>query len=147
MAKTLIQFKDNGQDFLRWAVDESGVVIDCWPFQADVWKGLKVTNLAKLKVGGVVEYNHHGRSGCISHLVTGVVPLAPVEVSVRLDGDGYATNTVRGKRASCTYDASLAVERLGDKLFPGYHLIIERLPCTAVGRLYGKWRIEPAGAI
>lgn len=147
MANALIYFKDNGQDFLRWTVDESGTVVDCHPFQADIWKGLKITNLAKLKAGGCVEYNHHGRHGCISHLVAGVIPMAPVEVSVRMDGDGYATNTVRGMRASCTYDAKLAVDRLADKLFPDYHKTIERMECTAIGRLHSKWLIVPGVAL
>lgn len=146
MAKTLIQFKDNGQDFLRWAVDESGVVIDCWPFQADVCKGLKVTNMAKLKVGSVVEYNHHGRRGCISHLVDTVVLLEPVQTRVKLQGDGYITSTIKGKRAGCAYDATLAVERLADKLFPNYHKTLQRLECVSIGNLHSKWLIVPGEA-
>lgn len=69
-----------------------------------------------------------------------------VEVSVRLDHSGYKTKTVRGMRGCCTYDARLAVESLANKLFPDYLKTIERLPCTAVGRLHSKWLISPGEA-
>lgn len=70
-----------------------------------------------------------------------------IEVNVLMDGDGFKTATVRGKRASCTYDPKLAVELLADKLFPDYHKSIERLQCTAVGRLHSKWRIKAGDPI
>ncbi|CAD5107199.1 hypothetical protein [Zestomonas carbonaria] len=70
-----------------------------------------------------------------------------IDVSVRMDSDGYKTATVRGKRASCTYNPEIAVERLGDKLFPEYHITIERLPCVAVGRMHSKWRITPGAPL
>ena len=70
-----------------------------------------------------------------------------IEVAVVLESDGFKTRTVRGKRASCTYDAKLAVERLADKLFPDFHKTIERMPCTAIGTLHSKWRISPGELI
>lgn len=70
-----------------------------------------------------------------------------VEVTVSSDHTGYKTKVVQGKRGCCTYDAKLAVERLADKLFPDYHKTIERLECTAVGRLHSKWRIVPGEAL
>lgn len=68
---------------------------------------------------------------------------AHVEVTVCSDHAGYKTKVVQGRRGCCTYDAKLAVERLADKLFPDYHKTIERLECTAVGRLHSKWLIIP----
>lgn len=147
MAKTLIEFTDHGQDFLWWVVDEGGKVIECGPYQADIWCRLKVTNLATLKVGGVVEHSWDGRTGNIKYPVLSIQPLTPVEVSVRTDSYGYITATVRRKRASCTSSPDEAVKRLAEKLFPGHSTTIERLPCTAFGRLHSKWRIAPARAI
>ena len=36
---TIIEFEDKGQDFLRWELNEEGVVIDCIPFQGSIWCG------------------------------------------------------------------------------------------------------------
>lgn len=142
MAKTLIEFTDNGQDFLYWTVDEAGKVIKSRPFQSDVWRGLQVKNLSALKRGAVVEFSHHGRHGCISHLVKYVTPLAPIDISVRHDGiAGYVTSSVHGRKVSCTHSDKYAVERLAEKLFPGLSTTIVRVPCTPTGRLHSKWRI------
>ena len=143
MSKTLIEFQDHHQDFLVWTVDEAGIVTESWPYQTDVWGGLKVVNLAALKVGGVVEYLWEGRTGNVKYPVHSIQPLVPVEVSVRMNGDGYATSTVRGKRVSCTHDYVYPVKRLAEKLFYGRPFGIERLPCTPTGRLHSKWRITP----
>lgn len=147
MAKTLIEFTDSGQDFLWWVADETGKVIDCGPFQADIWCQFIVTNLATLKVGDVVEYDWQGRPGNLKHLVRSIQSLAPVEVVVRQDSiAGYVTSTVRGKRCSCTHDDKYAVERLAEKLFPGQSTKIERIECTPAGRLHSKWRITVEAA-
>ncbi|WP_173647457.1 hypothetical protein [Pseudomonas lactis] len=100
-------------------------------------------NLASLKVGGVVEYLWEGRSGSVKYPVHSIQPLVPVDVSVRMNGDGYCTSTVRGKRVSCTHDYEYPVKRLAEKLFPGRPYGIERLPCSPAGRLHSKWRITP----
>lgn len=147
MSKTLIEFQDHYQDFLVWTVDEAGIVTESWPYQTDVWGGLKVVNLASLKVGGVVEYLREGRTGNVKYPVLSIQPLVPVDVSVRMNGDGYATSTVRGKRVSCTHDYVYPVKRLAEKLFHGRPFGIERLPCTPVGRLHSKWRITPLEAV
>lgn len=143
MPGTLIEFKDNGQDFLVWSVDEAGVVQRSEPFQTDIWRGLEVKNLKILKAGGVVEYFHHGRHAVISHLVKAVHPLVPVEASVLQDSFGYATNTIRGCRATCSYSQRVAIERLAEKLFPHQGTTIVQIPCTPVGKLQSKWRIAP----
>ncbi len=147
MSTSIVEFADNGQDFLHWVVNAEGVVIDSRPFQADVWRGLKVTNLAQLKAGGVIEYRHHGRAGCISHLVRSVVPVVPTEVAVRANGiAGYVTSSVRGKKVSCTHSDEYAVQQLAKKLFPDRSSVIERVPFKADGRIHSKWRITPEGA-
>ena len=37
-------FVDDGQDFLEWDVNEKGEVVDCRPFQGDIWIGTMVHN-------------------------------------------------------------------------------------------------------
>lgn len=41
---TIIEFEDNGQDFLEWTLDEDQKVIECTPFQFWAWGGSKVLN-------------------------------------------------------------------------------------------------------
>lgn len=48
--KTIV-FKDCGQDFLEWDLNQDGIVIDCRPFQSWLWKGSKVEYPDPLKVG------------------------------------------------------------------------------------------------
>lgn len=71
----------------------------------------------------------------------------PVEVTVRSDYSGYKTGKVQGKIGCCTYDASLAVERLADKLYPDNHKTVERLECAQIGRLHSKWLIVPGASL
>ncbi|TWC74432.1 hypothetical protein FBY10_101122 [Pseudomonas sp. SJZ103] len=145
MTKTLIEFQDHQQDFLVWTVDESGIVTRSWPYHTDLWAGVRIVNLASLKVGGMVEFFRDGdtRDQSIKYPIRSIQPLVPAEVSVRQDGDGYVTSTVRGKRVSCTHDYEYPVKRLAEKLFPGLSASVERLPCTPFGRLHSKWRITP----
>lgn len=60
----LIEFEDNGQDFLRWTLrdDAEGYtrVIDSQPFQRDVWAGMIVHNADTL-VRGRVDVAYVGR--------------------------------------------------------------------------------------
>lgn len=37
--KYIIKFKDFGQDFLTWFIDENGYVLDSQPFQRWIWAG------------------------------------------------------------------------------------------------------------
>ncbi len=37
-------FVDDGQDFLEWDIDDEGTVVDCRPFQGDIWIGTTVHN-------------------------------------------------------------------------------------------------------
>jgi|ETNvirome_6_1000_1030641.scaffolds.fasta_scaffold00018_45 hypothetical protein len=39
--KTL-HIEDHGQDFLEWDIDNDGIVVECRPFQNDIWKGTRV---------------------------------------------------------------------------------------------------------
>ncbi len=45
-----IEFEDKGQDFLYWQVNSDGLVVQCNPFQNEIWKGTYV-NLKELKIG------------------------------------------------------------------------------------------------
>ncbi|MDH0894393.1 MULTISPECIES: hypothetical protein [unclassified Pseudomonas] len=145
MARTLIEFQDHGQDLLWWITDEAGKVIDCGPYQADLWCRMTVTNLAALKVGAAVEYGGHG-SGSIKYPVAHVIQLAPIDIVVRRPSDAYMTATVKGKRASCTSSDREAVLNLGRKLFLGQFEDAERLPGQPGDHesgVYSRWRIMP----
>jgi hypothetical protein len=37
-------FEDDGQDFLEWDINDKGEVVDCRPYQGNVWIGVKVVN-------------------------------------------------------------------------------------------------------
>lgn len=37
-------FVDEGQDFLEWDISDTGEVMDCRPFQSDIWIGTMVHN-------------------------------------------------------------------------------------------------------
>lgn len=39
-----VVFVDDGQDFLEWDITDKGEVVDCRPFQGDVWIGTMVHN-------------------------------------------------------------------------------------------------------
>jgi hypothetical protein len=141
--QVIIHFQDQGQDFLRWQVDEAGVVTGSWPFQKQVWSGLQITNLSKLKADELVHHNRFGEDGSIRYPIKAVVPFAPVEVTVRLDGDGYVTSSYKGFKVSCTHSAEYPVHALARKLFPDHHCKVEQLPCIREGRVDSKWRITP----
>lgn len=49
----IITFKDGGQDFTEWHV-ENNVVVACYPFQSEAWIGCRVINDYELAVGGRV---------------------------------------------------------------------------------------------
>jgi hypothetical protein len=52
-----IHFEDHGQDFLTWDVDIiTGKVVDCQPFQAEIWCKCTVVNVDDLQVGGKVDF-------------------------------------------------------------------------------------------
>lgn len=53
---------------------------------------------------------------------------------VRFDGAGFWTNTVKGKRASCTSSDATAVQRLADRLFGEGKAVVEQLPTEAGDR-------------
>lgn len=47
----IIEFEDNGQDFLRWKLDSEGKVIECTPFQSSAWVGKYVLQAEYLSKG------------------------------------------------------------------------------------------------
>jgi hypothetical protein len=47
-----IEFEDHGQDFLWWDVDcDSYQVVDCGPFQSDIWTNITLINMERLETG------------------------------------------------------------------------------------------------
>lgn len=42
LPNSLIEFEDNGQDFLQWLVAPDGTILDCGPLQFSVWSKCKV---------------------------------------------------------------------------------------------------------
>lgn len=50
-AVTKVELVDRGQDFTEWHLDEDGVVVDCKPHQAEIWRGVKVRNHHQLRAG------------------------------------------------------------------------------------------------
>ena len=50
------------------------------------------------------------------------------ECVVKFDGAGFFTNTVKGKRASCTWSDEVAAQRLADRLFGEGQGVIAKLP-------------------
>lgn len=143
MPQVIIHFQDQGQDFLRWQVDEAGVVVGSWPFHKQIWAGLQVTNLSKLKKDELVRHNRFDEEGSIRYPVKAVVPLVPVEVTVRLDGDGYVTSSYKSFKVSCTHSSEYPVRALAKKLFPDHECRVEQLPCERTGRIDSKWLITP----
>ena len=58
-----IVFEDDGQDFLEWDVDEKGVVVDCRPFQQNVWNGTKVVNAATCRAKSKLLFKNPSLAG------------------------------------------------------------------------------------
>ena len=53
MKKIIVEFEDHGQDFLKWTISaETGIILDCEPFQGDIWIGQKVIPTGNLAIGG-----------------------------------------------------------------------------------------------
>lgn len=72
---TTIFFEDNGQDFLEWDVDESGVVIDSRPFQGAMWASANlVLDLESLVVGGFATFYIDGAAKYIKHRIERITP-------------------------------------------------------------------------
>ena len=59
--KYIIEFKDFGQDFLKWFISEEGYVLDSQPFQRSIWVG-KFTIPQTAKVGGKLAIWNDGES-------------------------------------------------------------------------------------
>ncbi len=71
-----IEFEDHGQDFLWWDLTDDGVVLDCGPFQGDVWCGnVVLQNPASLKKGSLVTV----ASASVGRSITIKYPLEAVQ--------------------------------------------------------------------
>lgn len=51
----VVDLEDQGQDFTRWTLDETGLVVDCQPSQAWLWCGSRVPNHAALAPGSILQ--------------------------------------------------------------------------------------------
>lgn len=71
-----IHLEDRGQDFLRWDIDQYGVVVECQPFQAWVWNGTKVTNFESLGPGDILQIiDREGRETTLNYPCVSIEPL------------------------------------------------------------------------
>lgn len=61
----VVEFEDDGQDFLKWHIDWRGEVIHCEPFQAFVWNG-QMVDVTEMKVGFALPLQNNT---VITHLV------------------------------------------------------------------------------
>lgn len=86
-----ITFEDHGQDFLTWQLDDNGVVVDCMPFQASTWCGLRVLHPERLRVGSIVTFVR-GRSRRASTIRYRVAAIEP-DMSPEAWNDTYAIGT------------------------------------------------------
>jgi hypothetical protein len=52
--KVTITFEDRGQDFLEWTIRD-GRVVDCRPFQQDLWIGHEIVSMSCIMPGDIVQ--------------------------------------------------------------------------------------------
>lgn len=69
-------FVDDGQDFLEWDINDKGEVVDCRPFQGDIWIGTKVHN-KDIQLGDFLDITtSDGASRRLTHAVEKVLEIA-----------------------------------------------------------------------
>jgi hypothetical protein len=74
----VITFEDQGQDFLTWTIDETGLVVDCKPFQGFVWCGCTVMNNKGVRAGANVwVYTKQGQALCMKYKAISVKKAKP----------------------------------------------------------------------
>lgn len=137
---TTIEFEDQGQDFLRWHVEEkTGKAFDCEPCQKFMWVGVTVA-LEKLKIGGKVLFTRDLVTAKtikypIKSIVSGriwpeasvmakpasvrgplVDPGQVVMFTVRERSGSWTTSRVRGLTGNSTSSRMAAASRLADRL-------------------------------
>ena len=64
---------------------------------------------------------------------------------VKFDGAGFFTNTVKGKRATCTWSDEVAAQRLADRLFGEGQGMITKLPEQAGDKakyIESRWKLS-----
>ncbi|PKQ69360.1 hypothetical protein BZG01_00030 [Labilibaculum manganireducens] len=60
-----VTFEDKGQDFLWWKITDQGAVVDCGPFQKDIWCGSFVY-LETVQVGFCIEFIGKNGNGLLT---------------------------------------------------------------------------------
>ncbi|MGQ3055426.1 MAG: hypothetical protein ACT6S0_26860 [Roseateles sp.] len=68
--------------------------------------------------------------------------IAVVDTTVRYLSGAYVTNTVRGRRCSCTHSAEEAAKRLGKKIFATGFVRVEELEVARAEAGTTAWRIH-----
>lgn len=68
--------------------------------------------------------------------------ITSTDVTVRLDGPAYVTNTVRGQRASCAHSAEEAANRLGRKLYGDGFKHAQLVPLKGAGATQTAYRLH-----
>ena len=72
----IIDLEDNGQDFLRFTTDATGIIVKTEPFQAEVWNGGYIPVLAQVE--GELCMMHkppHIVRGFLKHRVTTITEI------------------------------------------------------------------------
>lgn len=73
MSGFLVELEDNGQDFIKFITDESGVIIESKPFQTNFWKG-GIIPLNQQVIGELCMIHHppHIEFGYLKHKVISI---------------------------------------------------------------------------
>jgi hypothetical protein len=69
----IIEFEDNGQDFLEFQINKNGFVLASSPFQSDLWKGAYIA-LSDVRINEELPIHHppHINFGYLKHKVKSV---------------------------------------------------------------------------
>ncbi|MET3461255.1 hypothetical protein [Variovorax atrisoli] len=68
--------------------------------------------------------------------------ITAIDTKVRYLSGAYVTNTVRGRRCSCTHSAEEAAKRLGKKIFATGFVRVEELEAARAEAGTSAWRIH-----
>jgi len=82
MPNQLVEFEDNGQDFLHWLVSPEGEILDCGPSQAEIWCACKVvaTSVCRKTEGTLIHIERDGKETVMKHKVISILPTTVTEL-------------------------------------------------------------------
>ncbi|KAB2918717.1 MAG: hypothetical protein F9K23_00855 [Bacteroidetes bacterium] len=81
LVKWIIEFKDEGQDFTKWFVNENNVVVDSKPLHASLWSGHTI-DMERLANGWVAGKDAEGNDYSIRYPVRNLI-LCPHRMEVQ----------------------------------------------------------------